>query len=107
MTIAEGPRSRGSKASCRASSDGRSVIECRFVWKVGDDMTPNWPVEDGYVIEIEGDPSVRCRLEPIGRALRRRRDDRHACRQRDPARVAAPPGIVNHGELPLVTGHLP
>jgi 2,4-diaminopentanoate dehydrogenase len=23
-----------------------------------------------------------------------------------PQVVAAPPGIVNHGELPLVTGHL-
>ena len=29
-------------------------------------MTPNWPVTHGYVIELDGDPGVRVRLEPQG-----------------------------------------
>ena len=74
MTIQQG-HIAGFKGVLSGMRDGRSVIECRFVWKVGDDMTPNWPVEDGYVLEIEGDPSVRVRLAPMGSIsmVRRRR----------------------------------
>ena len=64
MTIEKG-RIAGFKGSVSGIVDGRPVIQCQFVWKLGDDITPNWPVEHGYVIEIEGEPSLRCRLEPI------------------------------------------
>ncbi|MBL7501849.1 dihydrodipicolinate reductase [Frankia sp. CNm7] len=84
---------------------GRSVIECRFVWKLGHDMTPNWPVEEGYLLEIEGVPGVRVRLQPLGTA----RFDGAVTTAMPainaiPQVVAAPPGIVNHADLPFVKG---
>ncbi len=84
--------------------DGQSVVECCFIWKLGEDMMPNWPVTHGYVIEIEGDPGVRCTLEPTGDhwdgAMTTAMPVVHAI----PAVCGAPPGIVNHMELPLVRG---
>jgi hypothetical protein len=47
----------------RRACSARPVIGCRFVWKLGDDMTPDWPVTRGYVVEIEGDPDVRVTIE--------------------------------------------
>jgi 2,4-diaminopentanoate dehydrogenase len=88
MTIDRG-RVAGIQGSVAALVGGRSVIECRFVWKLGSAMTPRWPVTDGYVIEIEGDPGVRCTL-PVVNAIAQ------TC--------AAPPGIVNEVDLFLVRG---
>lgn len=84
---------------------GRSVIECRFVWKVGHDMTPNWPTEEGYVIQIEGDPGVQVRLQPLaGAHFAAGGPTAMAAVNAIPQVVAAPPGIVNHADLPFVTG---
>jgi hypothetical protein len=105
MTIGAG-RIAGFKGVVSGMSGGRSVVECRFVWKVGNDMTPNWPVEDGYVLDIEGDPSVRVRLSPLGEHFDGATTTAMPAVNAIPRVVAAPPGIVNHGELPLVTGHL-
>jgi hypothetical protein len=105
MTIRAG-HIAGFKGVVSGMSKGRSVIECRFVWKVGDDMTPNWPVEDGYVLEIEGDPSVRVRLQPMGAHFDGATTTAMPAVNAIPRVVAAPPGIVNHGELPFVMGRL-
>jgi 2,4-diaminopentanoate dehydrogenase len=105
MTIGAG-RIPGFKGVVSGMSGGRSVVECRFVWKVGNDMTPNWTVCDGYVLEIEGDPSVRVRLSPMDGHFDGAAATAMPAVNAIPQVVAAPPGIVNHGELPLVTGHL-
>lgn len=105
MTIGAG-RIAGFKGVLSGMSGGRSVIECRFVWKVGNDMTPNWPVEDGYVLEIEGDPSVRVRLSPMGEHFDGATTTAMPAVNAIPSVVAAPPGIVNHAKLPFVTGHV-
>ena len=68
MTLGRG-RIAGFKGTISGERNGRSLIECSFVWKLGEDMTPNWPVTHGYVIELEGDPGVRCKLEPLGEHL--------------------------------------
>ncbi|EFC83358.1 dihydrodipicolinate reductase [Parafrankia sp. EUN1f] len=95
----------GFKGVIAGISGGRSVIECRFVWKVGDQMTPNWPVEDGYVLEIEGDPGVQVRLAPIGSAhFASAGPTAMPAINAIPHVVAAAPGIVNHADLPFVTG---
>jgi hypothetical protein len=103
MTVQAG-RIAGFKGVVSGLVDGHSVIECQFVWKLGDDMTPNWPVEDGYVVEIHGEPSVRCRLEPIGAHFDGAVTTAMPVVNAIPAVCAAPPGIVNRGELPLVRG---
>lgn len=84
---------------------GRSVIELGLLWRLGDAMDPDWPTEEGYVIEVDGVPSVRARYavqypanltdfgvataNPAVNAIR--------------AVVAAPPGLVTADRLPLVT----
>ena len=74
------------------------------MWKLGEDMTPNWPVTHGYVIEIEGDPGVRCKLEPLGEHLDGTITTAMPVVNAIPAVCAAPPGIVNQMGLPFVTG---
>ena len=85
--------------------NGKSVIELGLCWRLGQSMTPDWPTEEGYVIEIDGIPSVRARYaihypanltdfgvataNPAVNAIR--------------AVVAAPPGLVTADQLPLVT----
>ena len=48
MIVQQGP-DRGVQRRHRRPVRGRPVIECRFVWKLGSGMTPNWPVKKGYV----------------------------------------------------------
>lgn len=103
MKVGKG-RIAGFKGVIAGVSGGRSVIECRFVWKLGHDMTPNWPVEDGYVLEVEGDPSVRVRLQPMGEHFDGATTTAMPVVNAIPQVVAAPPGIVNTADLPFVKG---
>ena len=103
MTVQKG-RIAGFKGVISGRVSGRSVIECQFVWKLGDDMTPNWPVEDGYVIEIHGEPNVRVRLEPIDEHFDGAITTAMPVVNAIPDVCAAPPGIVNRMGLPFVTG---
>ena len=83
---------------------GEPVIQCRFVWKLGEAMTPSWPVTKGYVIDIKGDPDVTVRLESPTGHFDGATTTSMACVNAIPAVCAAPPGVVNHMELPLVRG---
>jgi len=103
MTIAKG-RIAGFRGTISGLRDGRSVIECRFVWKLGEAMAPHWPVTDGYVIEIEGEPSVRCKLEALEGHLDGAVTTAMPVVNAIPAVCAAPPGIVNQMDLPFVRG---
>jgi hypothetical protein len=103
MTVGKG-RIAGFRGTISGMKDGRSVIECRFVWKLGEAMTPNWPVTDGYVIEIEGDPGVRVKIEALEGHLDGATTTAMPVLNAVPAVCAAPPGIVNQTGLPLVTG---
>ncbi|HPG28890.1 MAG TPA: dihydrodipicolinate reductase, partial [Myxococcota bacterium] len=49
---------------------GRPVIQFKTYWKMTTDSSaiePSWPFDGPieYIVEVEGDPSVRCRLTPI------------------------------------------
>lgn len=103
MAIQEG-RIAGFKGTVSGVVDDRALVQCKFVWKVGHDMTPNWPVEDGYVIEIEGEPSLRSRLEPIGPHFDGAVTTAMPVVNAIPQVCAAPPGILNRMELPFVKG---
>jgi hypothetical protein len=100
MTVGAG-RVAAIRGTIAGWTGDRSRIECRSVWKLGERTTPNWPVEHGYVIDIEGTPSFRTRIEPgehwsgsISTAL--------PLVNAIPAVCASPSGIVNYGELPLI-----
>jgi len=103
MTLDKG-RVAGIQGVVAGVAGGRSIVECRFVWKLGEDMTPNWPVTNGYVIEIEGDPGVRCKLEPMGEHFAGATTTAMPVVNAIPSVCAAPAGIVNQMELPFVRG---
>jgi 2,4-diaminopentanoate dehydrogenase len=103
MTVQKG-RIAGFKGVIAGVVDDRSVIECRFVWKIGADMTPDWSVTRGYVVEIEGDPNVRLKLESPDGDLDGAVTTAMPCVNAVPAVCAAPPGIVNQADLPFVRG---
>jgi hypothetical protein len=103
MTVKKG-RIAGFKGTVSGDKDGRSLIECSFVWKLGEDMTPNWPVTHGYVIELDGTPGVRVRLEPQGEHLDGTVTTAMPAVNAIPMVCAAQPGIVNLMELPMVRG---
>jgi hypothetical protein len=89
---------RGTIAGC---AGGRPRIECRSVWKLGERTTPDWPVEHGYIIDVEGTPSFRVRIEP-GERWSGSMSTALPLVNAIPVVCTAPPGIVNHGELPFV-----
>ncbi len=103
MTVGVG-RVAGIQGVVAGIRGGRSVIECRFVWKLGSDMTPDWPVTNGYVIEIEGDPGVRCKIEAIDGHLAGATTTAMPVVNAIRAVCAAAPGVVNQMEPPLVRG---
>jgi hypothetical protein len=103
MTIGKG-RIGAFRGTISGLKNGRSVIECRFVWKLGETMTPNWPVTDGYVVEIEGDPGVRVKIEALDGHLDGATTTAMPVVNAIPAVCAAPAGIVNQMGLPFVTG---
>jgi hypothetical protein len=103
MTIRKG-HIAGFKGVISGMKDGVARIQCKFVWKVGHDMTPNWPVSNGYIIEIEGDPNMYCRLEPKGEHFDGTETTAMPVVNAIPQVVEAPPGIVNRQPLPLVKG---
>jgi 2,4-diaminopentanoate dehydrogenase len=103
MTVQKG-RVAGFKGVIVGIANGAPRVECQFVWKLGEDITPNWPVEHGYVIEIRGEPDVRVRLEPMSDHFDGAVTTAMPVVNAIPAVCAAPPGIVNRMELPLVRG---
>jgi 2,4-diaminopentanoate dehydrogenase len=103
MTLRRG-RVAGFRGTVAGMVGRRSVIECRFVWKLGDAMTPNWPVTDGYVVEIEGDPGVRVRIEGLDGHLDGATTTVMPLVNAIPAVCAAAPGVLNRAGLPFVTG---
>lgn len=104
MTIQAG-HVAGFKGSVSGVVGDRRPIQCRFVWKVGEAMTPSWPIDYGYRVEIEGVPAVRCQIEPLhgtewDGAIATAMPAVNAI----PAVVAAAPGVLNYGDLPLIAG---
>lgn len=105
MTIEKGCAT-GMRQCWSGLVDGRPLIELPIVWTLGYTMEPSWPVENGYIIEIDGLPSVRSRIELV-----------HPDNQNGPdfgintvmpavnaisAVCAAPAGIVLAHELPTL-----
>ncbi|MCU1602210.1 MAG: dihydrodipicolinate reductase [Frankiales bacterium] len=52
----------GVAASWQGWYDGRLVVDLRVMWRKGRTLEPDWKVEHGYVVSIEGRPNVRTKL---------------------------------------------
>jgi hypothetical protein len=102
----------GLAATWHGRRDGRSIVELHVRWKKGQTLEPDWQIEDGYVIQVDGRPTVRTRLDFLPPP------DFEATTFADfmvlgmimtampainaiPRVVAAPPGIVTYTDLPL------
>lgn len=96
----------------------RPVVEIHQRWVMGRDIDPTWTVEHGYVVEVDGDPRVRVKLDVLPAT-----DDLSSLTTGDihaigmtitgvpvvnaiPAVCAARPGIRTYAELPVITGLL-
>jgi 4-hydroxy-tetrahydrodipicolinate reductase len=91
---------------------GRSVVELNVRWKKAPVLEPNWTIQDGWVIEVQGRPTVRSTVQFLPPP------DFQATSLADfmvlghimtampainaiPAVVAAEPGIVTYADLRL------
>lgn len=91
----------GSKMTYSVMVDGKAAISLSTMWRLGDAMDPDWQGE-GYVVEIEGTPNIRCVFDregdPTGGGLVTAMSAVHAI----PSVCDARPGIVEAWELPIV-----
>ena len=96
------------------------MIDLNVRWKKGPTLEPNWAIEDGWVIQIDGRPTVRTKVDFLPPP------DFEATTFADfmvlglimtamptinaiPRVVAAPPGIVTYTDIavPLPYGLVP
>ncbi len=95
----------GLRCCWSARANGRAVIELKIAWKLGTKLQPDWPVEEGWVVEIDGSPSLRCVYQPrrtteFDPGLMTAMPAVNAI----PAVCAASPGIVTADQLPMIMG---
>jgi len=95
---------------------GRPVLELRQVWVMGPHLEPRWPVEHGWLVEIDGEPKVQTRLTILPHQpdlAKLTIEDLHGLGMiitalpavnAIPAVCAAAPGIRTYADLPVVTG---
>jgi hypothetical protein len=102
----------GVAASWQGRVGDRTVVELNVRWKKGQTLDPDWTIEEGHVITIDGMPTVRTKLEylpppdfqattfaefmVIGMVM-----TAMPAVNAIPRVVAAPPGIVTYADLPL------
>ena len=103
----------GIAVSWQGISNGRAVVQLNARWRKGAHLEPDWQVEHGYLVDIQGEPCVRTRLEVYPAA------DFVATSFKDymvlgmimtalpavnaiPQVCHAPPGIVTYLDLPFV-----
>jgi len=114
MTIEEGCVA-GIEASWQGRRAGRTVIDLQVRWRKGQSLEPDWPLEHGYLVEVEGRPCVKTRLEirpPADFEARSFADFMELgmiitslpAVNLIPAVCEAPPGIRTYADLPMVTG---
>jgi hypothetical protein len=102
----------GVAASWQGRVGDRTVIELTVRWKKGQTLDPDWTINEGHVIQIDGRPTVKTTLEYLPPP------DFEATTFEDfmvlgmimtampainaiPLVVAAPSGIVTYNDLPL------
>jgi hypothetical protein len=102
----------GVAASWQGRVGGRTVVELNVRWKKAPTLEPDWQIQDGYVIEVQGRPTVRTTLQFLpppdfeAKSLADFMVLGHIMTAMPavnaiPAVVAAPPGIVSYPDLRL------
>jgi 2,4-diaminopentanoate dehydrogenase len=102
----------GVAANWHGKVGGRTIVELRVRWKKGPNLEPDWPIDFGYLIEIDGRPTIRTKVDilpptdfeftsfadlmVLGMIL-----TAMPTINAIPTVVAAPPGIVTYTDVPL------
>lgn len=110
MKIAQG-HIAGLKNRWIGVHEGRELIELTTIWKMTEDVEPNWEIRHGWHVEITGEPNVTAHVAGHPRdgssdsfvlmdlaMLMTAMPTVHAI----PHVVAARPGIVTYKDLPVV-----
>ena len=110
--IAAGTIEAGTVAAMKFGFDGtlygRPVISLDVVWRVSDDVAPEWPRGDSrWMVHIDGDPTLDSELvlateEDAGRAVSLAVAT--LLLNAVPTVVAAPPGLLDNLTLPIHAG---
>lgn len=53
----------GVAASWQGRIGGRTIVELNVRWRKGQHLQPDWKVQHGYVVDIQGQPCVHTKLE--------------------------------------------
>ena len=102
----------GVAASWQGRVGGRTIVELAVRWKKAPVLEPDWKIEDGYVIEVQGLPTIRSTLQLLpppdfqAKSLADFMGLGHVMTAMPavnaiPCVVAAPPGIVTYADLRL------
>jgi hypothetical protein len=102
----------GVAASWQGRVGDRTVIELSVRWKKAPTLEPDWQIEDGWLIEVLGRPTIRNKVQFLpppdfeAKTLEDFMVIGHIMTAMPainaiPAVVAAPPGIVSYPDLPL------
>jgi hypothetical protein len=102
----------GLAASWQGRIGGRTVVELNVRWKKAPTLEPDWQIEDGHVIEVQGRPTVLAKLQFLpppdfqAQSLADFMVLGHIMTAMPainaiPVVVAAPPGIVSYADLSL------
>lgn len=105
----------GMKINWQGYMAGRCVLENCQIWAMGNRIEPPMPVDHAYIVEVNGDPHVRTRLEimPAGDLAAMGKEDFHATGMTItglpsinaiPAVCKAEPGIRTYADLPTISG---
>jgi hypothetical protein len=102
----------GIAASWQGRVGDRTVVELNVRWKKAAVLEPDWQIEDGWQIEVQGRPTVRTKVQflpPPDFQVKQLSDfmvlghimTAMPAINAIPAVVAAPPGIVTYTDVPL------
>lgn len=102
----------GVAASWQGRVGGRTIVELAVRWKKAPVLEPDWKIEDGYAIEVQGLPTIRSTVQFLpppdfqAKSLADFMVLGHVMTAMPaviaiPRVVAAPPGIVGYPDLPL------
>lgn len=105
----------GVNAGWHGIVDGKSVIELKYRWKMGTRVEPDYPLHQGYLVNVTGEPNVELVLKhslPTGVIAETAEDAMQMnlittampAINAIPAVCAAQPGIRTYLDLPLITG---
>jgi hypothetical protein len=43
--------------------EGRSIVELRFVWRKGQTLQPDWPINTGHRVKVDGCPNIDVKVD--------------------------------------------